>query len=1233
MKINEKIKTASQSRDYLIQELKKQLVGPGMADHEEYSKDDFDQKYEFLNKSPRTIYSAGILFPQGDTNSSNNESDESQEENLGTINDEQSVEIENQNLNQNEYENIYEEVSDNNFDIDLTNELRASAMGLSILSSIDKPLIIGVNDIGQYFKVGKEYTEELLEICCYLSKYENSYEWFANQFNLSKTTQDICHSYIENIFSTPNIKVGIRDYFDPYFKENKRKGFNKSLTPHYILNTIKKLKNITKEDLQKKIIKHINNHNNDSIEKNKIKTGYKRNSISSQIEIKPDELKHNKKRIRKDLKNEFGQNIGLMISVIVRPYLLDSNKRYLTISLINTNLASKEKISVNKCFFQCNFYVHSKDSGEIIFHQFEQTNLNKLSDEEKSLHLIHNNRKSYAIGHGCAPTWGFDENKNFIIKTESIPVFETKPIKAKNFADLDLNMKKFSEDIKFSISQSKKLSEKYEKWLEKEIEKGNNFSEKVFKETSKKNTDKCKIIITRINEGIRVLQDNEIAQKAFSFMNKSMYLQQVHYKIKNFSKDLDYEKELKSLDKGNWRPFQLAFILLNLKGLVNPEDKDRDIMDLIWFPTGGGKTEAYLGLTSFTIFLRKLNDKNEKGCAVLMRYTLRLLTTQQFERAASLICACENIRKDNIDILGEEKISLGLWIGKESTPNKELEASQDLNELIINPKNNSKNKFILLNCPWCMESFIKNQERPKGYKILGKKKYFHYVCPNSECSFSSDKNSLPITVIDERIYNSPPTLLIGTIDKFASLTWLEEAISMFDNEKFTKPDLIIQDELHLISGPLGSIAGMYEILLSALVEKEKNNKKIKAKIIGSTATISRAEKQVKNLYGKECSIFPPQTNQLEDAFFSFEAKNEEGRKYVGVFCPSATSPQITQAKVMSSMCMAANEVRINSENNINCYDPYWTNLFYFNSIRELMGGSALIQADAKGNLRGEYYRKGLTKEIMGNNYHKDLRRGLYKPEELTSRVQSNAVPEILARLFKEHSLDENKALDICLTTNMIQVGIDIPRLALMTIVGQPKTTSEYIQASSRVGRDQTKPGLVLTILSPFRPRDRSHYEKFHSYHENLYKFVEPTSITSHSDPVRKRCLHAIIIGLARLWGSTLRYSPSVPDNNLRDKIKKYILDYVKEADQEHPEEIKNTENEIDYIFSKWENSKPQEYGKMVSIANQSSNSLLMIPAGSEIPPEGDPFETLTSMRNVDKECNAVIIKSYKGKLG
>lgn len=1220
-----KIKDAVETREYLIQELKKQIIGPldghftpGIASFQFTPENLSTHKQEVLSKSPRSIYTAGILFPQNSAVSL----EENEEEINENISDQEISEIiKDEKSNEKQIETDTEQVADNNFDLDLTNELRASAIGLSIIVSERKNFILGINNMGKYKKLGKEPSENLMLICYFLAREKDAYEWFQKEFNLDNKNNETIHTYIEQLFAVSNIKMKYRDYFDKFFPN--REGW-KGRTDVNKDNFHEKFKNISRKEIEEKIREFIAIEKNNKQEKKELLDGYARKSISLEVVVKSEDLK--KKYFEKKLLFE-KENLGLSFFVTVRSHK-DPNKKYLTISLVNENKSNKDKILVNKCFFQTNFYIKSENNDKNIFYPFEEMDIESFDDEEKSLNLLHNNRKSYAIGHGCAASWE-NNHDNLIIKTEIMPVFETKPIKAKAFDDLDLNMKLFSEDITFAINQSRKLSTKYSEWLDLEIIKGKKFSNISLQKISKINTDKCKKTLERILEGISLLEENKDAQRAFKFMNLSMYLQQAHYQIKRYSTKIDYDNELKTRNKGNWRPFQLAFILLNLKSFLNPESDDRKIMDLIWFPTGGGKTEAYLGLTSFIIFLRKILNKDIKGCAVLMRYTLRLLTTQQFQRAASLICACEKIRQENKELLGEEKISLGLWIGKDSTPNKEKEAKDILEEFKRNPKDISKNKFIILNCPWCYHPFVSENEKPKAYKILGKKKQLYYVCPNKSCFFSFDDNSLPITVIDERIYSEPPTLLIGTIDKFASITWLHEAISIFD--KFSKPDLIIQDELHLISGPLGSIAGMYEILLNALTEKKIDNKKINAKIIGSTATISRAEKQVRNLYGLECNIFPPQTNQLEDSFFSYEAKNEVGRKYVGLFCPSASSPQITLSRVISTMCLAGNEARIFSKNNSKAYDPYWTHLVYFNSIRELMSGASLLQADVKGNLRGEYFRKGMTKEFMGE-FFKDMRRGIYKPAELTSRVQSSAVPQILNDLFIEHNTKRNEALDICLTTNMIQVGVDIPRLALMTIVGQPKMTSEYIQASSRVGRDKDKPGLVITILSPFRPRDRSHYEKFKNYHENLYKFVEPTSITSHSDPVRTRCLHAIVIGLSRLWGETQRMSPDLPSEKLKERIKNHILKYVEMADPDHKEEIQNTEKEINFIFEKWESLKPQEYGKMVPIANQGTSSVLLVPAGSEMPPEGDPIPTLTSMRNVDKECSAIIINKYKGKI-
>ena len=642
-------------------------------------------------------------------------------------------------------------------------------------------------------------------------------------------------------------------------------------------------------------------------------------------------------------------------------------------------------------------------------------------------------------------------------------------------------------------------------------------------------------------------------------------------------------------------------------------------MDLIWFPTGGGKTEAYLGLSAFVIFYRKIVNSSNYGTAVVMRYTLRLLTTQQFQRASTLICACEKIRSNNESILGKHRISIGLWIGGESTPNTEESAKKCL-EGMYNQQSYGENKFLLLNCPWCGEKMGMVDNEVRGYKI--EKKRFTFSCYDENCDFHS--NNLPIYLIDDTIYKVSPDLLIGTIDKFASLPWNEKAIASFQSlENKLAPELIVQDELHLISGPLGSVSGMYEILIDSLFENKMNNKVVKAKLVGSTATISKAEEQIKSLYARKSYLFPPQTNQIENNFFSIEDEESDGRKYVGLFCSSSTSPQITLSKIISSILVSGKYLELNSENS-DIVDPYWTQLIYFNSIRELMAGASLINDDVRDYKNAIYSKKGYS--LFNKEYYRNV-----KWQELTSRKQSSEIPEILSQLFLEKKIDEKyKALDICLATNMIQVGIDIPRLSLMIINGQPKTTSEYIQASSRVGRKGGSPGIVFTILSPFKARDRSHYEHFKSYHQSIYNYVEPTSVTSHSDPVRKRCLHAVIIGLCRLWDLNLRMSPRpTPSEELKKRVKDCILNYVKKADEGHPDEVEKTEKEISKIFNKWENISPNHYGSMS--LSQKNRDILMYPAGGEKLPDAEPFETLTSMRNVDKECNAKLLPDFKGE--
>ena len=240
---------------------------------------------------------------------------------------------------------------------------------------------------------------------------------------------------------------------------------------------------------------------------------------------------------------------------------------------------------------------------------------------------------------------------------------------------------------------------------------------------------------------------------------------------------------------------------MNLRAVAEPDCPERRIVDVIWFPTGGGKTEAYLGLSAFCMFLRRLRNPDHAGTSILMRYTLRLLTTQQFQRAASLICACEYIRRGNEDRLGSERFSIGLWVGTEVTPNSEKDAVTSLNNLL---NHRGVNKFVILSCPWCGAAMgpqkMGSSAKCKGYRKLARPGRVRLICEDSDCDFSSD-DGLPLAVIDEHIYESPPTLLIGTVDKFAMLAFRPEARRLFGiDTPFPPPELIIQDELHLISG-------------------------------------------------------------------------------------------------------------------------------------------------------------------------------------------------------------------------------------------------------------------------------------------------------------------------------------------------------------------------------------------------------------------------------------------------
>jgi len=603
-----------------------------------------------------------------------------------------------------------------------------------------------------------------------------------------------------------------------------------------------------------------------------------------------------------------------------------------------------------------------------------------------------------------------------------------------------------------------------------------------------------------------------------------------------------------------------------------------------------------------------------------------------------------------------------MWVGGSATPNKRGDARASLTALQNNP--DSENSFVLLKCPWCGARFGtvetsqdnahgqrnrgRRGQQQSSHRTLGYQCYTFpetaiqtvaFRCPDINCDYGyvpgvRENAPLPIFVIDEDIYDFPPDLIIGTVDKFAMLAWNPAIRSIFGINAEGKhdglpPSLIIQDELHLISGPLGSMVGSYETAIEELCTRRNGDSIIVPKIVASTATISRADEQVRALYAREgVMLFPPSGINAGDSFFAREDRNKDGtlkpgRMYAGVLAPGHGSLQTTMSRVFASLLQwpAVMEVQNGDDSE---RDPWWTLLSFFNSLRELGGATTLLVADARDYLRVILDRHGFP--------YKDIRQ-LLNWIELTSRIREDHIPKAIQSLEKNLRRDSDgylkDAIEVCLASSIIEVGVDIDRLSLMTIVGQPKTTSQYIQVSSRVGRSSNSPGLVVINYSQSKPRDKSHYERFRSYHQRLYAQVEPTSVTPFSPPAVERALHGVIAALVRqklpaVQASTPRPFPLKPNSQIRLLIEEVFEKRVLTVDAQEKENVMRVFRKR---LNEWLAWDPAEYGGFG--APQASPSL-MYPAGSEEQHtwNGHSWPTLSSMRDVDATCEAEITKKY-----
>ncbi|MCX8011497.1 MAG: helicase C-terminal domain-containing protein, partial [Ignavibacteria bacterium] len=606
-------------------------------------------------------------------------------------------------------------------------------------------------------------------------------------------------------------------------------------------------------------------------------------------------------------------------------------------------------------------------------------------------------------------------------------------------------------------------------------------------------------------------------------------------------------------------------ILLSLRSIVEPTSEDRNLVDLIWFPTGGGKTEAYLTVTSLLIFYRRLVHKNKGyGVNAIIRYTLRLLTAQQFERASKVILACEKIRREHKTILGDEEITIGFWVGASTIPNSVDKAKEALNRILdrLNNGDRANNIFQVNSCQWCNTKTITrfNNNDPR-FKISIRANYLNQgikvYCHNSQCDFSEQKNGFPIVLVDEDIYSKPPTLLFGTVDKFAMLAWRLEGRKLFNQQNdCIPPELIIQDELHLISGPLGSITGLYENVIQSLCEKNG----IAPKIIASTATSKNADNQVKRLYGRQIAIFPPFALDTKNNFFS-RTEEHSLRRYIGIM-PTGKNFTMTQLKILAAMLYARLEVWQNVDETIRKNaDNFWTVVSYFNSLKDVGKMANKIGSELRDSTLKQLHNRLL------NSTFANFRR-LKFAQELTSRISSERIKETLDRLNIqfENDIENSRAIDLVLATNMISVGLDVQRLGVMLVNGMPRNISEYIQATSRVARKNK--GVIFTLYNPDNSRDLSYFEHFVSFHQKFYKEIEPLSLTPFTENTFDRMLLTTIVTYFR--HKLGNYSNDAVNNLNKEIIKKEFNDLILKHKGMRDNEKNDFMAKVEHLLNYWE---------------------------------------------------------------
>ncbi|WP_405893113.1 helicase-related protein [Streptomyces sp. NBC_00104] len=838
---------------------------------------------------------------------------------------------------------------------------------------------------------------------------------------------------------------------------------------------------------------------------------------------------------------------------------------------VRSESTGNDRLDIGRMLFQVALNVTPAPGGRFL--EYDTSRSFDLDDESTELRLRYRDKKVYAVGHGMAADWELEDGECARVFLDPVPAFVVPAVETIGFDTeseaakalrLD-NLSRIDARPGEIVPMLDEFVRAFSDWVSEQEDCVDGFGADA--SAARSITDRARKALGRMEVGVDLLRDpkQERLRSAFALGMAAMRLQMRQTSVKRGA-------EPDRVEEPRWRPFQLGFLLVALASTVDETHDDRELVDLIWFPTGGGKTEAYLGLAAIEIFRRRIAHGTQgAGTAVITRYTLRLLTSQQFQRAASLVCAMELLRYDDRRAKGMPRFSIGLWVGNEVTPRTRADAKSALDRLHKAARPEEANGFQIESCPWCGAALLPESRSHDldryGFRRDGNDVVIH--CTSGSCRF---KGELPVAVVDDVLYEEPPTILLATVDKFARLQFNTKAGSLLGlDTPFRQPSMIIQDELHLLSGPLGTTVAVFDAVIQMLL----NRGGTAPKIIASTATIRASEEQVQGLYGRGVALYPPAGLHGDRTFFSRPVENGEGRLYIGLM-PQSLS-QMSAVVSAAAPLIEIPEVLAQHPDPGTTRDSYWTAVMYHNSLRELGRSGTLVVDDVNGRLEPRADRLSLPL--------RRVRAG--RVLELTSRRGPEELPNDLRELGRSADITD-QAIDVVLSSNMLSVGIDIPRLALMLMVGQPKTTAEYIQATSRVGRGENN-GIVTTLFRSNRARDRSHFETFRAYHEALYRNVEPTSVTPWSTASRDRSLAGALVALLRHSVPALAANDSasrldLDDGRMRGAIQRLVATFVDLVSRSEHIEAEETEQQVWHLLHEWD--------RRARLAREAGTSLL-----------------------------------------